>query len=145
MRIGLLVIFFIGFGCAGSQASQTRDVAEYHGDTCPSCPVFPEKERAIQKRCPSASVGWGDSRRGLEWSRYSRADAQPLGVYDPSHSGCLRRLHQNGHQRDQWRFRKSISPSIAARPVTVMWCMGYVRSWSAVVHVTKPMTQRPIS
>ena len=65
MRIGLLVILLIGFGCAGPQAPQTRDVAEYHGDTCPSRPVFPEKERAIQKRCPSASVGWGTAGEAL--------------------------------------------------------------------------------
>jgi DUF3047 family protein len=36
----------------------------------------------------------GDSRRGLEWSRDSREDAQPIGVYDPSHSGFPRRLHK---------------------------------------------------
>ena len=69
MRIGLLVILLIGFGCAGPQAPQTpqtRDVAEEsHGDTCPSRRVFPEKERAIQKRCPSASVGWGTAGEAL--------------------------------------------------------------------------------
>jgi hypothetical protein len=57
MRIGLLVILLIGFGCAGPQAPQTRDVAKYQGDICPPRTVFPEKERAIQKRYPSASVG----------------------------------------------------------------------------------------
>jgi hypothetical protein len=59
MRIGLLVILLIGFGCTGPQASQTRDVAEFHGDICPCRLMPPEKERALQKRCPSASVGWG--------------------------------------------------------------------------------------
>lgn len=66
MRIGLLVILLIGFGCAGPQAPQTQDVVEEsHGDTCPFRPVFPEKERAIQKRCPSASVGWGTAGEAL--------------------------------------------------------------------------------
>lgn len=65
MRIGLIVIYFIGFGCAGPQAPQTRDVVEYHGNTCPSRSVFLEKERAVQKRCPSASVGWGTAGEAL--------------------------------------------------------------------------------
>ena len=66
MHIGLLVILLIGFGCAGPPASQTRDVAEEsHGDTCLSRLVLPEKERAIQKRCPSASVGWGTAGEAL--------------------------------------------------------------------------------
>ena len=65
MRIGLLVILLIGFGCAGPQASQTRDVAEFHGDNCSSRLVPPEKERAIQKRCPSASVGWATAGEAL--------------------------------------------------------------------------------
>ena len=65
MRIGLLVILLIGFGCAGPQAPQTRYVAESLGETCSSRPVFPEKERAIQKRCPSASVGWGTAGEAL--------------------------------------------------------------------------------
>jgi hypothetical protein len=65
MRIGLLVIFLIGFGCAGPQAPQTRYVAEYYGDTCPSRPVFPQKERAIREKFPSASVGWATAGEAL--------------------------------------------------------------------------------
>lgn len=65
MRISLLVMLLIGFGCAGPQVTQTRDVAESHRDTCPSRPVFPEKEPAIQKRCPSASIGWGTADEAL--------------------------------------------------------------------------------
>ena len=65
MRVGLFVILLIGFGCAGPQAPQTRDVAESHGDTCPSRLVPPEKEPAIQKGCSSAPVGWGTAGEAL--------------------------------------------------------------------------------
>lgn len=65
MRLGILVILLIGFGCAGPQVPQPRDVTEFHRDSCPSRPVFPEKEPAIEKRCPSASIGWGTADEAL--------------------------------------------------------------------------------
>jgi hypothetical protein len=65
MRVGLLAILLIGFGCAGPQGPQTRNVTEFHGDNCSSRLVPPEKERAIQKRCPSASVEWGTAGEAL--------------------------------------------------------------------------------
>jgi hypothetical protein len=65
MRVGLLAILMIGFGCAGPQGPQTRNVTESRGDTCPSRLVFPEMERAIQERCHSVSVEWGTAGEAL--------------------------------------------------------------------------------
>ena len=66
MRTGLLVMLLIGFGCAGPQGPQTRNVPESHGDaTCPSRQVSPEKEHAIQKRCSSVSAGLSTAGKAL--------------------------------------------------------------------------------
>jgi hypothetical protein len=59
MRAGLLIMLLIGFGCAGPEAPPTRDVVESHRDTCPSRRVPSERDRAIEGRCLSQSVGWG--------------------------------------------------------------------------------------
>jgi len=58
MRAGLLIMLLIGFGCAGPEAPSTRDVAESHRDTCPSRRLPPERDRAVEGRCFSPSVGW---------------------------------------------------------------------------------------
>ena len=65
MRAGLLIMLLIGFGCAGPEASYTRDVAESHGDTCSSRQVPPEKDRAGEGRCLVPSVGWGPASEAL--------------------------------------------------------------------------------
>ena len=65
MRAGLLIMLLIGFGCAGPEASPTRDIAESHRDTCPSRRLPPERGRAIEGRCLAPSVGWGPAGEAL--------------------------------------------------------------------------------
>ena len=65
MRAGLLIMLLIGFGCAGPEATPTRDVAESHRDICPFRRVPPEKDRAVEGRCLVPSVGWGPAGEAL--------------------------------------------------------------------------------
>ena len=58
MRAALLIMLLIGFGCAGPEALQSRNVAESHRDTCPSRQVPPERDPAVEGRCLAPFVGW---------------------------------------------------------------------------------------
>jgi len=58
MRAGWLLMFLIGFGCAGSEQPRSSVSATSSANACPSGRVSSERYGATEGRCLSPSAGW---------------------------------------------------------------------------------------